>query len=263
MTTVPGINFAKGQASWVPTEATSDDILAGLQDTYGAQKYTSQSVLRYEYYSGFTYPLAGANSLAFFSQNQSQIGTYLTNIELANSTSTYSYLITAISFDLQVYQPTTANNAPWSYALDTDCPYPDIVHGLTQGGVSNFSIDGTSWDQVDLPFQFAPACIGKNRMETSMSALAITQAGMSPFATTNAGTNLCFADVERRSWRRRYLKNRIFLAPQTSFKLTIDYPSGAIPVIGTTLTTNGATPPTAGALIPFARLDGYRYAPVS
>lgn len=261
MLNVPGLDFR--QTFSLPGNVDSAEVLAGLQNTYGAQKYTQQSVQRYTYYSGISYPLAGTNQLSFFSTNQSQVGQWITNITTPNNLGEYSMLIYAISFDIVLYLPTVNTNPPWSYALDADNPYADIVHGLTQGGYSLFRVNNTTWDSVPLPFMFSPACIGKNRAQMSMSAGNFSQAGMTPFAVTGATTNLCYADIERRSYRRRYLQNNIFLAPQTTFEMSVQYPFGAIPVIGTTTITNAATPPTAGAIVCYCRWDGLRYRPVS
>ncbi len=261
MLNVPGLNFRNTFS--LPGDVSSADVLAGLQNTFGAQNYNDQSVSRYTYYSGISYPLAGTNKLAFFTSNQSQVGQFITNITTPNNLGDYSMLISAISFDVALYLPTVANNPPWSYLLDADCPYPDIVHGFTQGGYAEFVVNNTTWYECPRPFEYSPACIGKNRMQTSMSAGNLSQAGMTPFAVTGASTSLCYADVERRSFRRQYLTNKIFLAPQTTFSLTINYDFGAIPVIGTSMITNAATPPTAGAIVCFARFDGLRYSPVS
>lgn len=242
-------------------------ILAGLQQRYGAIKYTEQSVTRYPYYSYQAYPLLGSSSLSFFGAAMSAVGNECCNLEQAGNIGNYSYLITSIGFDLFFYIPTVANNAPWNYtsaAGDAVSPYADVVHGLTQGGYGELSINNTCWWHEALPFMTAPSCIGKSRMEIAQAGLNITQDGMSPFAVTGAGVSLCNADVERRWYRRRILSNPIFLAPQTTFDMTLNYDFGLIPVIATTIiTAGGTTPPAAASLMVGVRWDGWRYSPVS
>lgn len=242
----------------------SNTILSALNATYGANKYTQQSVSRYPYYSYQAYPLAGASSLSFFGANQASVSQELCNLEQAGNIGNYTYIINSIGFDVFLYIPTSANNAPWAYALDADNPYADLVHGFTQGGYAELSINNTCWDHVALPFMYSPACIGKSRMELSQAMGSFTQSGTTPFAVTGAGTNLCNADVVRRIYRRRILTNPILLAPQTTFDMSLSYDFGPIPVIGTTIITgNGVTPPVSPSIMIGVRWDGWRYSPVS
>ncbi len=260
MLNVPGLNFRDSLS--LPSDVNSDDILRGLQNTFGVQKYNQQSVSRQPFFSYTAYPLAGATRVSFFSQAQSAMTQQFTNITNANTLSNESMLISSISFDVMLWLPTVTQNGPWPYALDADNPYSDLVHGFTQGGYSQLTINNTCWDECDLPFMWSPAAIGKNRMEVA-TGLAGAQNAMSPFEFTGSSVSLCFADIERRFWRRRNLKNKIFLAPQTSFDLSIFYDFGVLPVIGTTAITNAANPPTGPAIMVGARFDGLRYSPLS
>ena len=155
-------------------------VLSSLQQTYGAIKYTQQSVTRYPYYSYIPYPLAGSSSLSFFGQNQASGTPQTTNLEQAGSTGNYTWLITSIAFDVWFYLPTPANNAPWSYSAstgDASCPYADMVHGLTQGGYAQFTVNNTLWDEVGLPFMYSPPANGRARTEIAAGMAAFTQAG--------------------------------------------------------------------------------------
>lgn len=245
----------------------SDTILSALNRQYGAIKYTQQSVSRYPYYSYLAYPLAGASSFSFFGANMATVTNEVCNLEQAGNIGNYTYIINSIGFDVFLYIPTVANNAPWSYDVttgDASAPYADIVHGLTQGGYAQLGINNTAWWEEGLPFMTAPSCIGKSRMELAQAGLNITQAGMSPFAVTGAGVSLCNADVERRFYRRRILTNPILLAPQTTFEMTLQYDFGLLPVIATGIITgNGVTPPAAASIMIGVRWDGWRYSPVS
>ncbi len=264
---MPNVNQLNFRAPMVlPSDVDSNTILAGLNQAFGSTKYTQQSVSRYPYYYYQAYPLLGSSMLSFFGTNQAQSTTQLTNIETANTLGNYSMLITSIAFDVFMYIPTVANNGPWAYdpaVGDATAPYADIVHGLTQGGYSQLTINNTVWDEVDLPFMFSPAAIAKNRMELSQAAGNFSQAGMSPFAVTGTGANLCFADIERRAWRRKNLTNAIFIAPQTTFDMSIFYDFGAIPVIASTTITSGTFVATNPSIMVGVRFDGLRFAPLS
>lgn len=253
---MPVVNdFSRSQS--LPPSTNSADVLTWLQRTYGTTKYTQQSVSRYPYYYYIAYPAAGASSIAFWGTNQAQSTTQLTNIEQAGNIGNYSYLISAISYDTFFYIPTVASNGPWNYTTDALAPYADIVHGFTQGGYAEFSVNNTVWDEAALPFMYSPAAIGKNRLEVSQGQFTFAQAPGSPFAVTGSQASLCFADVERRAWRRRNLTNQIFLAPQQTFENSITYDFGAIPIISTSVITGTAI------LYVGVRFDGWRFAPVS
>ncbi len=262
------IDISQSQYISARNDNPSAMILASLQSRYGAQKYTQQSVQRWQYYSYQSYPLAGAAALSFFAQKSAQATPELCNLEGQNGTTgNISYLMNAIGYDLFLYIPTVANNAPWAYSAttgDASAPYADIVHGLTQGGYGEFSINGTLFWHETLPFMTAPSCIGKSRKVLSQAGLGVTQSGMTPFAVTGVGVSLCDADVARRWWRRRTLGNPIFMAPQTTFTQTLEYDFGAIPIEATGIITAGSTtPPVAASLMVGVRWDGWRYSPVS
>lgn len=250
-------NFNPAVSQPLPAGANSNDVLAFMQQRFGAVKYTQQSVSRYPYYSYIPYPAAGAASLGFFGTNKATSTPQLTNIETAGTLGNYSYLISSISYDIFLYIPTVANNAPWSYTTDALAPYADIVHGLTQGGYATFTINNTAWDDCALPFMFSPGGMGKNRFSAAQGAFDLTQAGGSPFAVTGAQNVLCYADIERRAWRRRNFTNQIFMAPQQTFDITMSYDFAPIPIISTSVITGTAI------LYVGCVIDGWRFAPVS
>ncbi len=255
---LPNVTLLASAATPLPAGSSADDVLKWYQQTYGAVRYSSQQMTRYPYYYYTAYPALGAAEIGFFSQNNVQVGSQLTNIENAGTLGNYSYLLTSIAFDLFLYIPTVASNQPTSYTTDALAPYADIVHGLTQGGTFEFRVANTLWDQIPLPFMFSPPAIGKSRIEIAQGGFSWTQAGGSPYAVTGAQASLCAADLERRAWRRRNFVNPIFVAPQQSFTAKVLYPSGAIPVISTSVINN-----TTAFIYVGCRFDGWRFAPVS
>lgn len=241
----------------LPPDADSKAVLANLQQTFGAVRYSDQQMTRYPFYSYIEYPAAGAGSLGFFGTNMGQSSAQLTNIEQAGTLGNYSYLLQSISFDAFFLIPTTANSQPNAYTVDTAAVYADMVHGFSQAGYWDFVIGNTTWDQCPVPFMFSPPGTGRNRMDLSQGAFAFTQAGLTPFAVTGAQTNLCYADLERRANRRRPLSNPIFIAPQQTFQASISYDFGNIPIIATGIVTGAAK------LYVGVRFDGWKFSPVS
>ncbi len=103
---------------------------------------------------------------------------------------------------------------------------------------------------------YSPPADGEIRVAPSMGSFAFTQAGGSPFAVTAAQTSLAYAGLERRAFRRRILKNPLFIAPQQNFQAQLRYDSGALALLATTVITGGAS------VYVGVWLDGTRFAPV-
>ncbi len=239
----------------LPQGTNSNAVLAALQREYGAVRYTDQQMLRYPYYSRVAYPAAGATELNFFGTNQGASTELITNTEQAGGLGNFSFLCTGIYFDYWVSAPATTDQ-PQIYALDADAIYSDLVHGFAQAGVWSLTIGNVLWDMRPIPFLFNPPSNGRPRCSVASGMFSFTQAGGSPFAVTGAQSNLCYADLNRRAWRRGNLQNPLFIAPQQNFTATIGYPSGLIPIIATAVVTGGAT------LYVEVTLDGWKFTPV-
>ncbi len=240
----------------LPAGTTSDQVLAAMQATYGVQQYDRQKSSRWPYYSYVNYPAAGSNVFNFFGQNQSQAtnGELDTNIEEPNNLGNYSFFIQSIGFDYRVLLAATSAQ-PQVYTSDVTAIYSDLVHGFAQAGYFQLKIGTNTWDMCPRPFLYSPPALGSIRAELG-GGFAFGQAGGSPFAVTDASTQLAYADLERRAFRRRNLKNPLFLAPQQTFQAQLRYDSGAVPIIATSVITGSAS------LYIGLRLDGTRFAPI-
>ena len=247
------MDFSQTQA--LPPGTSSDQVLAGLQQQFGAVRYNSQQSLRYPYYSNYAYPAAGAGVIPFFGQALGQATEQITNIEQPGSFGNISFLLQSVALDFWVYAPATTGQ-PQAYTDDTTAIYTDIVHGFTQGGYFSFTVGNLNWMELPLPFMFAPPANGRLRAEVSAGMFAFTQAGLTPFAVTGAQTSLAYADLERRAQRRYNLKNPIFIAPQQNFQAQLNYPSGLIPIAATAVVTGAAV------LYVSCTLDGTKFTPV-
>jgi hypothetical protein len=223
---------------------------------YGVQQYDDQKSSRWPYYSYVNYPAAGNNVFNFFGQNFSQAtnGLLDTNIEGQNNLGNYSFFIQSIAFDYRVLLPNTTAQ-PQAYTTDATAIEADLVHGFAQAGYWSLKIGTNTWDTCPRPFLYSPPGMGELEMNISKS-FAFTQSGMSPFAVADAGTQLCYADLNRRAKRRRLLKDPLFLAPQQTFSAQLRYDSGAVPIIATTVIASTAT------LAIGCILDGTRFAPI-
>lgn len=254
---VKGYQFDPNRTTSLPTGTTADDVLAAFQAAYGVQQYDRQKSSRWPYYSYVDYPAAGQNVFNFFGVNQAQAtnGQLDTNIEQPGNLGNYSFFVQAIYFDIRVLAPATTAQ-PQAYTTDATAIYSDIVHGFAQAGYWELKIGTNTWDQCPFPFKYSPPGDGEIRLDPSMGAFAFTQAGGSPFAVTAAQTSLAYADLERRAFRRRILKNPLFIAPQQNFQAQIRFDSGAIPILATSVITGEAE------LAIGCWFDGTRFAPV-
>ncbi len=251
-----GIRFQPNTA--LPRGTDSSDVLSWLNQTQGAVRYSAQQMLRWKYYSYINYPAAGAAANGFFASSQSSVGLQFTNLETPGAFGNYSFLVTGIGFDVQLYIPTVASNQPSSYTTDALAPYADIVHGLTQGGVATLTTAQTTWWQIALPFMTCPPANGQTRTVISQGGFAFTQSGLTPFGVTGGQASLCYANLERRANRRFNFQNPIFFAPNQSFQASLNYPSGLIPVISTSVINNSTAFIRIGCI-----LDGWKFTPVS
>lgn len=254
---IRGVNVDPNLTTVLPMGTTADDVLASFQQAYGVVQYDRQKSSRWPYYSYVNYPAAGAGVLNFFGVNQAQAtnGQLDTNIEQPGNLGNYSFFVQGISFDIRVLAPATAPQ-PNIYTTDATAIYSDIVHGFVQAGYWEFRVGTNLWDQCPFPFKYCPPGDGELRVSPSQGAFAFTQAGGSPFAVTAAQSVLAYADLERRAFRRRILKNPLFLAPQQNFQAQLKFDSGAIPLLSTTVITGGAS------LYVGVWLDGTRFAPI-
>ncbi len=252
---IKGYQFDPNRTTSLPMGTTADDVLASFQAAYGVQQYDRQKSSRWPYYSYVNYPAAGQNVFNFFGVNQAQAtnGQLDTNIEQPGNLGNYSFFVQSICFDIRVLG---AAPQPSAYTVDTSAIYSDIVHGFVQAGYWELKIGTNTWDTCPFPFKYSPPGDGELRVAPSMGSFAFSQSGLTPFAVTGAQTSLAYAGLERRAFRRRILKNPLFIAPQQNFQAQLRYDSGALAILATGVITGGAT------LAVGVWFDGTRFAPV-
>lgn len=256
LTLPSGFQFNPNISTMLPAGTTANEVLAAMQQQYGVQKYSDQKSSRWNYYSGTAYPSAGQATINFFAQTltQNAAGLYLADSDTQNGFGNYSMFVQSVAMDYSVLLPATTPQ-PQAYTTDATAIYSDLLHGFAQCGVWSLTVGTNLFDYCPKPFLYSPPGAGELKMDFG-SEFALTQAGGSPFAVTDATTNLAYADLNRRANRRRILKNPLFLAPQQTFVAQLAYPSGLIPIIATTVITGTAS------LNVFAVLGGTRFAPL-
>lgn len=211
-------------------------IVDGLQARYGSIDYNQWTAIgRKDFWSYQTYPLAGASELNFFGNNLGLSGATLwdTNMDQAGQLGQTHLLIKAIYTDVKM-----ADESPLSFdgsASNTDSAASDFLMGFAQAGVLSFSIASRPYATVPKPFMYMPP---------GGAPPQIAMAGVT--ASTTAGTVVtAYTTPQPRVWQTRdknaiyRLDPQILLPAAQSFNVTISYPSGLVPVIGTNVITSG------------------------
>jgi hypothetical protein len=112
---------------------------------------------------------------------------------------------------------------------DASTIYSDIVNGLFTCGCLRVVIGSKEWLQIPTPFFYAPVGYGAPEVHTSghQGANAIHGA---PFAYPS------------RLRRAAFIVDPSFLiGSDQNFQISLEYPSGLVPVIGTTVVTSDTT----------------------
>lgn len=203
-------------------QAILSPYLTQLQQMYGSFDPNQVQTRRRSYYSFVAYPVAGQSQFAFFGQTIGTANRQLTNIQRSGHLDN-PFIVKCMRCR---YFITNQNNNLWA-GTDASSLYSDIVNGLFQVGVLRVVITSKEWFQLPSPFQYAPAAYGVPELFTSGTQGVVVSRG--PYAYPG-----------QRGREAAYLVDPQFLiGSDQNFLLTIEYPSGLVPVIGTTVVTSG------------------------
>lgn len=228
----------------VQTFTSDNEALQALQLQYGSVDASQVQSRRRQYYSFVAYPTAGQAVFNFFSIPVGQSNRQLTNIQQGGNLDN-PFLVKAIrtSYFIQ-----NMNLAAWA-GTDVSALYSDLVNGLFQVGFLKFIIGSKEWLYLPSPFLYAPPAYGDPQVK-SAGLLSIVQAtGVSisshPYASLNSRRDAAYL-----------LQPSPLINENQNFRITIEYPSGAVPVIASTVVPNGTT------LYIGIELDGIEIRPV-
>jgi hypothetical protein len=218
------------------TFTSSEQFLQYMQANYGSANFSQWQSIRKQFYSLINYPAAGANVLNFFGYAQGGAAAQnqqYTNMPKAGSFGQQFLLLKSIQC---VYYVSTAKNMlanplTGGAAVDANNPAADFMHGLFQAGHFVLSIGAKPYVEIPKPFLYAPPADGETM---NVSALG----GIFNNVTTGR-TYTAHADLNRDQQARYLVDPNILFEAEQQFQVTIDYPSGLIPIICSNLfTTN-------------------------
>lgn len=221
-------------------------IVSGLQTQFGTIDYSRWQAQRAEFYSWATYPEAGGNQFVFFGNALgANVGattlTYEdTNMPRAGSFGQVHFLIKSIHTDIRI-----ADLGLNTYAgTDATTLASDFLMGFVNAGVLNFSIGARPFLTLPKPFQYAPPLAGRVRA-TGAGLTAVTAVG--PLTAYQTDQPMV-TQLDDRDQAFRFDPSLLVEAEQ-QFSVSIDFPSGLVPVIATSITDNTTNPLKIGVFL--------------
>lgn len=198
--------------------------LAQLQSMYGSFDPNQVQTRRRGYYSFIAYPTAGQSYFQFFGNTIGQSNRQLTNIQRSGHLDN-PFIVKAMRTKYFI----TSNGVNVWAGTDASTLYSDIVNGFFTAGVCRCIISSKEWFQLPSPFLYAPAAYGVPELYTAGTQGNNISRG--PYA---------YPGVAGKS--AAYLVDPQFLiGSDQNFLLSIEFPSGIIPVIGTGVVTSNTT----------------------
>ena len=236
----------------------SESIISAASQRFGVIDYSRWQAIRWQWYSYVTYNEAGVGELNFFGQVAGQAGVTLqdTNLPKAGSFGQTHFQLKSISTDIQINNNdvdgfTRANQA----TIDTRALASDFIGGFVQAGVLRFSVGARPFATIVKPFQYAPPPGSPldydNTYVNQISAAPVPAAGAAdvvgvPWVTqTKLRNNVYFVDPN------------ILIEAEQQFNVSLQFPSGAVPVLATNVVNDTTNPLKVGVI-----LDGLLLRPV-
>jgi hypothetical protein len=207
----------------IETFTSDSEFVQSLQAKYGSIDAGRVQTRRRQYYSFVSYPLAGSVRLQFFSTGVGQSNRQLTNIQQAGVLDN-PFLIKAIRCKWFI-QDTEMEEAA---VADSSSLYSDFVQGLFTSGVMMLKIGSKDWLNIPSPFLYAPPAYGMPKVLSSVAGGATGATGVIPYADLQSDREAAFI-----------MSPSVLINQDQNFQLTIEYPTGLIPVIATGVVTVG------------------------
>ena len=223
------------------SNSASGEIIGGLQTQFGTVDYASFQSVRVPFYSYNTYPVAGVSVLNFFGSiaGQPSITTQDTNIPKAGSFGQSHFLLKSIGMDIRI------GNDPFSTFDGTDASTlaSDMLLGFVNAGVLRFSIASRDFLLIPKPFQYLPP-LSANIIATTAGITALTAPLSNVAGTLTSDTPIVTQTIERQN--AFIVDPQIFIPAEQQFSVTLEFPTGQVPVISTGVVNDSTNPLKVG-----------------
>ena len=236
----------------------SESIISAASQKFGVIDYTRWQAIRWQWYSYITYPSAGSTELNFFGQVAGQAGVTLqdTNLPKAGSFGQTHFQLKSISTDIQINANdvdgfTRANQA----TLDTRALASDFIGGFVQAGVLRFSVGSRPFATIVKPFQYAPP--PGSPLDYDNSFVNQISAAPNPAAGAAAVVGVPWVTQTKMRSNVYFTDPNILIEAEQQFNVSLQFPSGAVPVLATNVVNDSTNPLKVGVI-----LDGLLLRPV-
>jgi hypothetical protein len=224
---------------------TSEEAIQAIAALYGSTNYKLWSDIRRPWYSKVNYPEAGQQQLTFFSSVAGQGTTTLddTNIPKSNSFGQQHVVVKSIQLGLWVK---TWDLYAWA-GTNASTLVSDLLAGFVQAGVLTLTVNNRAQVQLPKPFLYAPIGGGPEQIYTAgLSTLTLTEGTPNVIATSISAAPYAEISGYRNSF---ILDPQLMIEAEQNFSLTLDFPSGLVPVLGTDVTDDTSNPLKVVAII--------------
>lgn len=204
-----------------------------MQERYGSANFSRWQSIRKEFYSYINYPTAGSTSFTFFGfglNGSTTQGYQYTNMPKAGSFGQVHFLVKQIRLRVLLLNASYVQPAA---ATDAASAVADIMHGFAQAGELDWVIGDKKYVELPKPFMYAPPADGQVDVKSQGSAFTLTEAA--PNTQANTFTGIPFAQLLTRKQAGYLVDPNVLIEAEQNFSLTLNYPSGALPILGTSI----------------------------
>lgn len=234
---------------------SSEEALTDLSQRFGSAVFTEWQTVRKKFYSYASYLEAGAVSFNFFNASVGTGGLTIqdTNLPKPGSFGQVHFLLKSIQTRFFI---TTWDLQAWA-GTDASTLYSDLIAGFTHGGVMNIILNNRIFAQIPKPFLYCPPGDGQERVHSAgLDTLTLTEG--TPNVILTSISHSPYATLNSRPKGNIYVMDpQIMIEAEQNMTVSIEYPSGAIPVIGTGVTDDTTNPLKIGVIF-----DGILFRPL-
>lgn len=212
----------------------SQQVIRTLQQKYGSANFQRWQSLRRQFYSFVNYPDAGSSELRLFGDAVSgTVNKQLTNMPKAGSFGQNHFMLKGIRCTYFINQQ---KHGSWANT-DATSLATEMINGIFHAGVLELTIGSRVMVQLPKPFLYAPPADGRAVSRAAgVRNITLTEAtpntlltfdGPAPTVELNRGReNLYMVDPN------------IVIEAEQNFQVALRYPSGALAVTATTITSS-------------------------
>lgn len=216
----------------------SQQVIRTLQQKYGSANFQRWQSLRRQFYSFVQYPDAGSAELRLFGDAVSgTVNKQLTNMPKAGSFGQNHFMLKAIrcAYFLNSEKMTSTTYA----STDATTLFTEFVNGIFHAGVLELTIGSRIMVQVPKPFLYMPPADGRAKYRSAgVRNLTLTEASPNTLLTfDSAAPN---AQLNRSREALYLVDPNIVIEAEQNFQVALKYPTGALPVTATTITSSNA-----------------------